>query len=274
MNQTNKSNVEDKVMSQIKSGRVKLRSKYIFLAEKLGLGSAFALTVLLAVLFFNLVLFYLRASDNLNYLSFGSRGLYAFLETFPYALTAVFVILVIVAAVFVKKSNFLYNRPFGGIAIGLVCFIVLTGGVLTFTSLGERIERHAFGPNPTGALFRPFFDPGMNERRNSVAGRIIEAKDNFISIQTPRGTVKVDLSKLESFPDKELKVGVFITAIGKKKGDVFEAKRVHVLKPEDIPMIGRGVDRRFGPVGSSTRPSIGELPPPCGVDCPPAPSLQ
>jgi hypothetical protein len=267
MNQTNNSNVEDKVMSQIKSGRIKLRSKYIFLAEKLGLGSAVALTVLLAVLFFNLVLFYLRASDDLKYLSFGSRGLYAFLETFPYALTAVFVILVIVAAVVVKKSNFLYNRPFGGIAIGLVCFIVLAGGVLTFTSLGERIERHAFGPHPTGMIFRPFFDPGAMDRSNGVAGRIIEAKDNYINIQTPRGTVKVDLSKLESFPAQELKVGAFITAIGEKKGDVFESTRIRVLNVEDIPMVGRGVDRRFGPVGSSTRPSDSVLPPPCGADC-------
>jgi hypothetical protein len=72
------------------------------------------------------------------------------LESFPYALTAVFVVLVIVSAVVIKKSNFLYSRPFGGIAIGLVGFIVLTGGVLTFTSLGERIERQAFGQNTTG----------------------------------------------------------------------------------------------------------------------------
>ena len=76
---TEKINIEDKVMSEINSGRVKLRSKYIFLAEKLGIGSAFALSALLGVLFFTLVLYYLRASDNLRYLSFGSRGLFAFL---------------------------------------------------------------------------------------------------------------------------------------------------------------------------------------------------
>ena len=44
-------NLEDKVMSEIKSGRVKLRSKYIFLAEKLGVGSVLVFTILLAVLF-------------------------------------------------------------------------------------------------------------------------------------------------------------------------------------------------------------------------------
>ena len=98
-------NLEDKVMESIKGGNVKLRSRYLFLAEKLGLGSALVLTILLAVLFFSLVLFYLQATDNLWYLSFGSRGIYAFLESFPYFLVVALVILILLSDWILKKSG-------------------------------------------------------------------------------------------------------------------------------------------------------------------------
>jgi len=60
-----KNELEKNVMDKIKTGRVKLRSRYVFLAEKLGLGSALALSFMLAALFFSLFLSYLKASDNL-----------------------------------------------------------------------------------------------------------------------------------------------------------------------------------------------------------------
>ncbi len=286
MEENNKNNLEEKVMSQIKTGRIKLRSKYIFLAEKLGLGSAVALSVLLAVLFFNLVLFYLKTSDNLDYLSFGSRGFYAFLESFPFALAAGLIALVLVSAFIIKKSGFLYEKPFGRIAVGLVIFIMVLGIILTYTSLAERIERHAFGPNPTGMIFRPLFNRGLDDRNRGMAGRIVKLDGAMISIQTPRGIEKIDISKLKSLPEQELKEGSFIVAIGEKKSGVFEPENIHVVKNDEMMMIRRGVHRRFG---SSTDPMPPmPLPPkgdvfedcsmagcpvkdmpsvPCGVDC-------
>ncbi|MCX6782007.1 MAG: hypothetical protein NTW66_02745 [Candidatus Magasanikbacteria bacterium] len=246
MIENNKNNLEEKVMSQIKTGRVKLRSKYIFLAEKLGLGSAVALSVLLAVLFFNLVLFYLKASDNIGYLSFGSRGLYAFLESFPFALAAGLVILVLVAAFIIKRSGFLYNKPFGRIAVGLVIFIMALGIILTYTSLAEQLERHAYGPNPSGMFFRPLFNHGLDERGRGTTGRVVELNDNIISIQTPHGIEKIDISKLKTLPEQELKVGSFVMAIGEKKGDIFEPENIRVVNEDEMPMIRRGVHRRFG----------------------------
>jgi hypothetical protein len=42
----NDEKLENSIMGKIKSGQVKLKSKYVFLAEKLGLGTAFTLSVL------------------------------------------------------------------------------------------------------------------------------------------------------------------------------------------------------------------------------------
>ncbi|MFA5128002.1 MAG: hypothetical protein WC457_03300 [Patescibacteria group bacterium] len=247
MENKNKINIEDKVMSEIKSGRIKLRSKYIFLAEKLGLGSAFALSVLLGVLFFTLVLFYLRASDNLRYLSFGSRGLFAFLQSFPYALVLAFIVMIFVAGVIIKKSGAFYHKPFGRIAVGLIGLILIVGVALTFTNIAEHIERRAFdGSNPDGMLFRPLFGAGFSKHDGGLAGKIVDISGKYIEVQTPFEVVKVDLSKLEEIPKGEIKKGVFIVAIGERKDNIFEPVNIQVMEGDDMPMIQRGVDRRFG----------------------------
>lgn len=241
-----KINVEEKVMGRIKSGRVKLRSRYIFLAEKLGLGSVFVLSILLAVLFFNLVLFYLRASDNLAYLSFGSRGFFAFLESFPYLLVVVFVLLIFIAGFLVKKSDWSYKKPFGCLAIGIIALVIIFGSFLALTSIAERIERGAFGEHPAGMFFRPFFRPGFDERRLGEAGLIIEANEETVVIQTPHGLQKIDLSKLEDKPDQPLAAGFFVMAVGERKGDVFMARGIRIVNEKDLLMIRRGVRRHFG----------------------------
>ena len=75
MEEQNSHNLENKIMSEIASGKVKLRSRYLFFSEKLGLRSVAILTILLAVLAFTVILFYLVSADSLNYLEFGGWSL-------------------------------------------------------------------------------------------------------------------------------------------------------------------------------------------------------
>jgi len=247
MEKNNPNNVEDKVMSQIKSGRVKLRSKYLFLAEKLGLGSAFVLTFMLAALFFGLSLFYLKATDNLWYLSFGSRGLLAFLESFPFVLVIGWIVLLFLAGFIFRKSGALYDKPFGYLALALVGFIIIIGTIFSFTHLTERMEGVAFGPRSGGAVFRPFFKPGLDERNRGIAGRIVEIGADYINIQTPNRIIKVNLGRLEEGPKKKLEVGMFVVAVGEKHGEEFVATGLHdINNEEEMPMIRRGIHRRFG----------------------------
>lgn len=239
--------IENKVMSDIKSGRIKLRSKYIFIAEKLGLGSAFALTALLAILFFNLFLFYLKATDNIWYLSFGSRGLFAFLESFPYLLVMGLIVSIFIAGFIIKRSNALFNKPFGLMAVLLVLFVVITGTILTFTRMAEGFERAMFDKKPHGMFFRPFLGPGLDKRHGGVAGIVSGIDGDVVDIQTPRGIEKVNLGDLEMSLPAEMRTGTFIMVVGEKKDGVFEAKKIRIMGEEDMPMIRRGVHRRFGP---------------------------
>lgn len=245
-------NLEDKVMSEIKSGRVKLRSKYIFLAEKLGIGSVLVFTILLAVLFFSLALFYLKSSDNLGYLSFGSRGILAFLESFPYLLIITFVILIFIAGFIIKKSGIFYQRPFGYLAAALLGSIILLGFGLGLTNLNEKIEQGAFNRHPGDILFKPFLDQGLDSRQRGLVGRVKEITSNFLLIQTPRELEKVLISHVEE-PLPLLQPNMFVMVVGKKQADIFVARGIRVVEDRSMEMIKRGVRRKF---------DVQEFPPP------------
>jgi hypothetical protein len=268
MENSEEKKIEQKVMTEIKSGRVKLRSKFIFLAEKLGIGSAFVLSALFAILFLTLIFFYLKSSDNLRYLSFGSRGFFAFLESFPYFLVIVFVVLILLTGFILKKSGFAYQKPFSRLALVLAGFIIVFGGLLTWAGIGERIERRALERRPIGNFFRPFLQQGFGERNNGFAGRVIKVEKENILLQAPWGEVEVDISKLDEKLSAEIKENDFVLVVGEKKDDVFEAQFLRVITGEEPPIMRHGIEQRF----PKLQPPNGENFEPCPNCFPPHPS--
>jgi len=248
MNDNNKTKIEEKVMAEIESGRVKLRSKYIFLAEKLGLGSAFALSVILAALFLNLFFFYLKASDNLVYLSFGNFGFLAFLESFPYLTVAVLIVMILAAGAIIKKSDFAYKRPFGYFAVGLIAFVMLSGIMFAYAGVAERIER--FSRSGSGRIFfRSFVCPHCETKMdNGALGRTVEVGDGYLIIQTPRGMEKLDLKDFPLPENFNFEVGQFVAAVGEREDEnVFRVIRIRAINEDEAPIIKEGVHLRFGP---------------------------
>ena len=243
MNQNNNTKeLEKKIMSGIKSGKIKLRSKYIFWAKKLGLNSVLSLSIILAILFFNLVLFYMKSTDNLGYLSFGKNGLLAFLESFPYSLIIVFALFLLIAGYLITKTDWSYKKEFKYIALILVIIILLAGSILASTNLSENIERQVFLNKGTGLFFKPFFKRGLNLRDSGLVGEIYEIGKNYLIIDTPKGKQYLDLSQLRHKPlPFKPEEGQLIIAIGARKDDIFTAYKIRLTKKNECPMIKRGI---------------------------------
>ena len=243
MENKNSQKLENKIMSEIKSGKVRLRSKYLFLAEKLGLESAFVLSVALSILFFNLFLFYLKTTDNLEYLSFGASGIAAFLESFPYLLIISFISFLFLAGYLMMKTDFSYKKPFKYFAVSLIAIVMIIGGALAYTDMSEKIEEQAFSENLSGAILKPFLKRGIELRGNGLAGKIFEVSDDYIIMEIPSGLQKVDVENLKSEGKSELDKNQFVIAIGERKGDIFIASQIRVVDENSMPMIRRGIRR-------------------------------
>lgn len=242
--------LEDKVMSQIRSGRVTLRSKYVFLAETLGLGSAFILSVLISILFLDLIFFYMRETDNLYYLGFGSRGVVAFLESFPYFLVSVFIVFIFAAGYMLKRTDMAYKRSFGYLAAGVVLFVLCAGGALAYTDISQGIERRAFAGEGPFQMFRPFLERGVRPRDKGIAGKILSVESDQLNIQTPFGEVVVDMTGAQYDEGTVFAEGAFIIAVGDREDReddtlLFRARAIRVVDEEELKMIRRDMERRM-----------------------------
>ncbi|OGH76828.1 MAG: hypothetical protein A2469_01995 [Candidatus Magasanikbacteria bacterium RIFOXYC2_FULL_40_16] len=238
--------IRKEILEQIKTGKVKLRSKYIFLAEKLGLGSSFVLSVLLSILFFNLLLFYLKSADALVYLSFGKRGILAFLESFPYLLIVVFILFVVVSGFIISKTDFSYKKSFSFIALGLIMFVIFSGIMATYTNISEEIDKRIKQNHPIGGMFRPFMNGAIMMKDRGIAGRLVEVDKDNIVLETPHGLEVVNIRDCANCV-KDLKEGSFVVAIGERdKAGVFKVYDLKEVGMDNMGMIKDRTMERFG----------------------------
>lgn len=244
--QLNNDPMENEIMSQITTGKVKLRSKYLFLVEKLGLSSAFAIDLLLAIIFFNLIIFYFRASDNIACLSLGDKGLLSFWESFPFWLISGLVLLILLGIILAKQSDMSYRKPFGYIFMGLIFFIMILGAILALTDIAERLEQWSLTQSPTSRILKPLIHNNVGDRNHCVSGRVIKVGDGFIMVQTPRNTLKLDLKRLPQPIRTQMDQGFYIIATGERNDNTFETYNLRITTENEMPMIRRGVIWQFG----------------------------
>jgi len=247
--------LEKNIMDKINTGQVKPRSKYLFLAEKLGLGTAFALSVVLAALLFNLILFYMKETDNLHYLSFGKMGILAFLESFPYVLVIIFILFIVLAGYLTTKSDISYKKPFGYLASVLIVSVMFFGGMLTYTKIAESIEK---GKHP----FNRFLMKGSLEmREKGIAGIVFEKGEDYLIVETPHGLRSINSTEIKD-DLAEVEKGEFVMAIGDNLEYDFVAQKIRILKEEDMMIVKKGIDERFNFLGKKLdEENIRTLPP-------------
>jgi len=235
----NKVNLENKIMKQIKNGQVKLKSKYLFLAEKISLGSGLILLILLAIFFLNLSLFYIKSTDNLEYLSFGKGGSLAFLETFPYHWLLICVASLIIAGYLVNRYNFAYKKPFLYTASAIILMATLAGGLLAYSQMNNNLEKMLFADYQHKKFLKPFYRDHFKKRKYGIAGIIIEIEDNCLMLKNPRGLIKVLFKKPVKLYNNEIQQNNFVLVVGKHKKDYFEAKNIKKVEGARMPLISR-----------------------------------
>lgn len=233
----NHTDIQQKVMADIQSGRVKLRSRFVFAAEKLGLGSAVVLSVFVAVLVCTLALFYLTASDALAYLNFGHSGWAAFFDSFPYTLVMVLIGVILLAGYLLKKTDLVYKYSYAYVALGLLLVVVIGGAALAATNVAETLESQRF--------IRPLIIRTLETRDHGVVGRVMQVAPMTMLVQTPQGDLIIHLEYAFK-PLPTLEPGLFIMAIGKLQPPEFWAERVRVISPDEARLLRRQIIERHG----------------------------
>ncbi len=115
--------IKQELMSQIRKDELKMKSKWLFIAKKLGLKSGLALTILLLMFLINGFFYYIKTNNVLMPLHYGPAFWQKLLHSLPYDLILIIIVLGVVLNFIIKKFDFSYKKPFVFI---FTAFIILT----------------------------------------------------------------------------------------------------------------------------------------------------
>jgi len=240
MHENNKVDLETKVMKKIKDERISFRSKYIFLAQKLGLGGGLALSLILAILFLNLAFFTMKVRGSLEFLSFGKIGILAFLESFPYHWILIGLAFFVVASTILTRYDFSYKKPFKRLLAALLLLIFVAGTALVLSGIDEAIEEKvAQGKIP---ILRPFYGRRGEIGKRGLVGEVVEIRNGNLVVESrEEEKVFIELTRDTLLPpESDFKVGDRIRAVGQWDGETFRASALMLTNEGRGLMRGRG----------------------------------
>jgi len=122
-------NLKKEIMTQIRDDKITIKSRWIFLAKKIGLRSGLALTIIFLIFFINAFFFYIKANGFLLSLHFGSSVWQKLLHALPYDLMLLIIIFLVLLNYIIKRFDFSYKQHL------VVVFLIFILGITLFATL-------------------------------------------------------------------------------------------------------------------------------------------
>ncbi len=234
----NTQKLKEKILTQIKNGKVKIKSKFSFILKNVLLIVGIIALILLALLILSFVFFNLKVKGLFFLSHIGPHGLKMFLINLPWLLILIVLVILIILELFAKNLAVVYRRPL------LISFFVLFGLILIGSLILNRTPLHPYffsqskkqmPPPVYGYFYRRIGPPKPPSRFQSFVwrGNIKELTNKGFNLETYFGEIlEIQTSTLRQNLSEPLKIGESVAVIGKKKGTIIEAEKI--LKTEDI----------------------------------------
>ncbi len=212
----NSSDMKSRVMGSIKTKKIKMRSRIVFVLEKLGLEGALFLVLLLGAILISLIFYFIEKIRLEKFLMLGMSGTEIFFETLPYDYLFLFVVAV-------ASAIYLANR--------LELFCGKCERTDTFAwwfflgALGAGIMLGALG---VGGFLGGWSHKKIPSDR-AVHGQIQSfSDDSEVTVVDDDGKIVRIFSPVPPLPDAYMS-GMFLRAVGHRDSDdptIFHADRV------------------------------------------------
>ena len=128
----NKLKLEEKIMSQVKTGKITMKPKWYFAAGSLLLFSGVVSLSIGAIFLINLTIFTLRKRGPIT-----CWRLQTMIENFPWWAPVLAIIGIILGIRLLKKYDFSYKKNFGLIVISFVLAVIFAGFLIDKLGLND-----------------------------------------------------------------------------------------------------------------------------------------
>jgi hypothetical protein len=132
--------LKNDLMKKIKTNQIKMKSRYNFLAKKIGLQSGLILSVIILIFLINAFFYYIKTNHLLIPLHYGPSVWQKLLHSLPYDLILIIIGLFVLLNFIIKKFDFSYKKPFIYIVSGFIGFIVIWASLLFSTRFNDLLK--------------------------------------------------------------------------------------------------------------------------------------
>lgn len=195
--------LKEKIMGDIRCGKVKIICPMEILARKLGFEGLLVVSLVFGAFLLSVFFYFLKKTGLLKFMSLGIPGVKVFLSTLPYDYIALFILSFFLAVWAANRLDLSYQSKISGnIFMGsfLVASIFL-GGFFMFLGMHKFFSGWSKNKVP---------------RESAVWGRVMELTPREVVIQDEDGQlIRVEIEKGEplSFPPPDAP-GKFLRAVG------------------------------------------------------------
>lgn len=234
---TNSETLRNKIMTQIKAERIAMRPRVYFTLQLAAVAFVSLLVLMVTIFLFNFILFSIRINSHEAFLSFGPRGIVAFLIFFPWPFLIFDVLLIAALEWLLRTFKFGYRMPMLYLLAAILSITFLSGFALDRgTRLNDRLMIRADGPGlppPIGIFYRS----SQRAPHDGACRCVITGIDgNILTVSTlaPEASSTLTIILPENDPratTTELSVGDTVFIAGDREGDTIRAFGLRKIDP-------------------------------------------
>jgi len=129
------------IIEKIKTGEIKIKSKWGFFARKVGLGTGLLLIMFALILLTSAFFYYEESNEITPELRYEPAAWQEFLNSLPYDLILIIFVVLILMCYIVGKFDFSYEKPFVLIFSLFAVLIILGALVMFFTGFHSFVDK-------------------------------------------------------------------------------------------------------------------------------------
>jgi len=157
-----KKETKKSVMDLISEDKIKIKSRFVFIARSIGFKSGLTLLVVVLVFLVNLFFYFIKSNNLLLSIHYGPSFWQMMLHSLPYDLIIIITILFIIVVFIFKKTGFAFKQSAVIILLFLGIAITLLGLALFTTNLNEQLYNHFTNSNVNAPYVGHFYTHRCN----------------------------------------------------------------------------------------------------------------
>ncbi len=232
-NQLEKNHITEKVLSKIKTEKIKMKPKVYFILRMTLLVFGTIALASFVIYLISFIVFSLRASGILFLPKFGFPGMRILLSSLPWFLILISGVSIILLEIFTQKFRFVYRKPILYSLLVIIIIVFMGSFLIEKTPLHSSLFWKAQEKRlpAIGSIYRDYGVPQIDNVHQGVISEIIE--DGF-RIETLSGEELniVVAPEIYSTLEPDIKEGDVIVILGEQSSGTIQALDLHKVQKD------------------------------------------